>query len=361
MFDQSRLFDFWSRKQSHFARYGSIFEPPDDPLTKVVFSDVEAWAGRIILDTCRDHNLSMPVTFGIISDASMRAFASRNDEGYLIGLHAGTVVYLYNLCRAMLSCGKVFPVIGPGQTVDFDLDYNKIAIFAPVKMFQGLDNKKRDRVAYILFRQAIIWLMSHELSHIMHGHVDYCNSTGVLSVTTDPDTPFVDEEAKNINHALEIMADGSATMQTLGIACAGVNFKNAWNDRTSRFDELIPAVGNLFAIMALLRAFSPKSNISLPAYTHPSAKVRLASMVSIHRRLLERIDMPIAEADALLTRAPIGFCTLAFEHIGGQDKGPNDWAASDDVEVERAKIKAKADAMVAGDLRRYALVQIQTG
>ncbi|MFK5596510.1 hypothetical protein ACFZ8E_05830 [Methylobacterium sp. HMF5984] len=359
MFDECKLSNFQERSSKHFSSYGEIFIPASDLTTQLVIKDVEAQGKAIIKDTLSKLNIGHLISFGVISAPSMRAFASRNDEGYLIGLHAGSIFYLYNLSRAMLSCSRIFPFLGAGdESVEFDLDYRTTAIYAPINSFADLQNTTRTSVGYRLFHQMVFWLVSHELSHIMHGHVDFCRSIGTLSVISDPDAPYADEATVLRNHAFEIMADGSATIHSTSYTSNNVNFQNAWVDQIKRFEEVLPAILNIFSVAALLRAFSPRSDVKLPAYTHPSANVRFAAVASMHQLMMSRLKIPLTEAKSLLFSGPIDMCNFGFAHCGGKVDELGDWMTSAEVEAERFRLKEKADSMVNQDLRQFALYPI---
>jgi hypothetical protein len=120
-----------------------------------------------------------PIHFDWIENDDINACAFPHRGKYFIGVNAGSVVYLHSLFSRMLSCPRVLPKVG-------DVSKEEEARVPPVAIQLGQGNlhasgfvpvipKDPDRQFHYeyLNNLSMGFLVSHEITHLIHGHIAY--------------------------------------------------------------------------------------------------------------------------------------------------------------------------------------------
>ena len=120
-----------------------------------------------------------PIHFDWIENEDINACAFLHRGKYFIGVNAGSVVYLHSLFSRMLSNPRVLPKVG-------DVSKEEEARVPPVAIQLGRGNlhasgfgpvipKDPDRQFHYeyLNHLSMGFLVSHEITHLIHGHIAY--------------------------------------------------------------------------------------------------------------------------------------------------------------------------------------------
>lgn len=142
------------------------------------------------LTTSARYLLPGRIHLDFVVNRTVNAFAFKSEDRYFIALTTGTVFMLELLFMRMLSDSRLFPDIGDANTETSDLPPLTCCIPNADEMFRAghksATPKTEPRHAYaiMLFEQAVLFLIGHEIAHITLGHVDYLQSKvgiGLLS------------------------------------------------------------------------------------------------------------------------------------------------------------------------------------
>jgi hypothetical protein len=148
-----------------------------------------------------------------IYNGNINAVAFKSDNRYFIGIYTGTIFMLRSIIGRMLSDARLFRYAGDasaersdlgsltGYTPDADIMYQKEELFTP------RDQTRREYAAF-LQHHAIMFLVGHELTHILHGHIDYLNARRGAKITSELALlDSRDEEERLERQSLELDAD----------------------------------------------------------------------------------------------------------------------------------------------------------
>jgi hypothetical protein len=130
---------------------------------------------------------------GILKSLDVNALAASFDEEDFIGINAGTIMYILNLCDALLSHPDLLKHVGEPISERYDETFDPRRgltdpdwLRARWRSTQPNDPRRRG-YARILGVQALIFVFLHELGHVEHGHVDWvCGATGLRAMVERP-------------------------------------------------------------------------------------------------------------------------------------------------------------------------------
>jgi hypothetical protein len=169
------------------GRFPRAAEP--DQVTAVL-RDIQDRAQDLISAARRDLPALPEIHFDFILNSQVNAVAFKESGRYFIGFNAGTLALLRQLIGRLLADGRIFPDIGNAGGERSDLE--PLAVLAPDAMVMlreaGLlrpADPVRQQYAEFLEDQATMFLVGHELVHIVHGHVDYLNAKRQMQITTE--------------------------------------------------------------------------------------------------------------------------------------------------------------------------------
>ncbi len=148
-----------------------------------------------------------------VLNGKINAVAFRSHGYYFIGIYTGTLFMLRSVIGRMLSDARLFLYAGdaksekddlgplPSYVPDAEVMYKKVALSTP------RDRRRRDYVAF-LQDQAIMFLVGHELTHILHGHIDYLRAKRGQRFTDELEwLDYGNEEERLERHCMEVDAD----------------------------------------------------------------------------------------------------------------------------------------------------------
>jgi hypothetical protein len=149
---------------------------------------ITSWAEELIASArklCPD----LPhIHFDFVRNQTINALAFKAEGRYFIAFHTGTRYMLELIFFRMLSDTRLFDFIPSSAGEESNLPPFKYSVFAE-EMYQAgirpIPPKTKERRGYAerLLHHAFLFLIGHELAHIILGHIDLIsnNGTGVLS------------------------------------------------------------------------------------------------------------------------------------------------------------------------------------
>ncbi len=123
------------------------------------------------------------IHFGLIESPSINAWAFKHNQRYFVALTAGAVTMLTLVLDRMLCNRDCFPNIGDATNERASVPAVPWDVLNPERLFLSgvrplLPNDRRRQVySRHLAEQALLFLIGHEIAHIMRGHVDYLDNT----------------------------------------------------------------------------------------------------------------------------------------------------------------------------------------
>lgn len=163
------------------------------------------------------------VHFDFVDNKDINACAFRHRGRYFIGMNSGSVVYLHTLFSRLLSNPRVLPAVG-------DITREDEARVAPVPIRHGRVHESSQFAPIIpndparqfhyeyLNVVALGFLMSHEITHILHGHVAYCEERLGYRGISESRWHTGEPSAAMTRQTLEMDADIGASVAQAGTA-----------------------------------------------------------------------------------------------------------------------------------------------
>jgi hypothetical protein len=150
----------------------------DREKVKIVYGNIRDRAQDLINAARRDVPSLPEIHFDFILNGAINAVAFKSNERYFIGFNTGTIFLLRCVIGRMLSDSRAFKHVGNPEVERGDLKPLEDYVPDAEMMYKKstlLTPKDPIRRAYADFLQdqAIMFLVGHELTHIIHGHVDY--------------------------------------------------------------------------------------------------------------------------------------------------------------------------------------------
>lgn len=131
---------------------------------------------KMIIDSAVPKLRDLPgVHVDFVGNPTFNAWAARNDGRYFIGLHAGLVAVLMPVISRLLADPRTFPEIGNPKEETADLPRYTITPNADNSILPPVTprNARRRHYAVQLCTTVFDFIVTHELTHIAHGHVGY--------------------------------------------------------------------------------------------------------------------------------------------------------------------------------------------
>jgi len=148
-----------------------------------------------------------------ILNGKINALAFKSHDRYFIGIYTGTLFMLRSVIGRMLSDARLLRYAGDvklergdlgslaGYVPDADVMYKKESLYTPM-------DPVRCKYAAFLQHHAILFLVGHELTHVLHGHIDYLREKrGELFTAELEWVGNRDEEERIERQCLELDAD----------------------------------------------------------------------------------------------------------------------------------------------------------
>lgn len=250
-------------------------------------------AETMIKESLTQFEAKADVTFALIANPALNAVAEKptikKDRHYSISLFSGLANAIYDDARRS------------AEQIPF---FNTLLSFNPqmnVKM-------RREKIAHFLSTLSLYFIMSHEVSHVINGHLDLCQKAGwgllLSELELDAEAPT---KIPNLERQMmELNADSTA-------AVLGVHTILGDPPSSLMGIEVDGALQYLFAAMfSVLTMFGPKEYDldHLERNSHPPAFLRILSLRDglidyIGRKFPNRFKRPILElANEVLLLTP---------------------------------------------------------
>lgn len=248
---------------------------------------------------------STRVHFDFANGPSLNAAACKSKRLYLIGVNVGTFERLASLYSSLLSWPEVLPGVGDAKkeiarqfdvAACLDLGWRPAGARCsnnPSDMLFMPRDETRKQASVIMVMMALDFIVTHELAHIINGHVDYLGSVGgqMRLNETEMSEPALSPEAFQ---ALEIDADREAA----SIVGSGLLHRQLiYRDFGAVIDEhtflLLWVVTILVLFIALDMTGSSIEQYRKLEHPHPEARLHfilaaLQAQAVLHKPELER-------------------------------------------------------------------------
>ncbi len=250
------------------------------------FTSLEADAQELI-DSARHLNPNLPpIHFDFVYTGVINALAFERQRRLFIGLTTGAFAALRIIFSRMLADSRVMTQRG-NSSLEEELE--PLAAFSTNAQMmheagvQLMRPKCEIRAAFAdwLTGQAMMFLIGHEIAHLLHGHIGYLTSLNSSSIHSELDA--VRGEAGNVElQALEMDADQRSFISRLGSASLTLDLPNA---RLPWFPNGIDLAGMVFdvsfAIHSMFRMFGDQAiaGFDLGMRTHPPFALRRAALI----------------------------------------------------------------------------------
>jgi hypothetical protein len=275
------------------------------------------------------------VLSGINDSPEFNAFAFEYDGKYILAVNYGALVLVEDLVKRLFCLPEVFPWVGnpkaedPNRlfhpTSDNAMEYMRRFIAEP-RRTDPRDPTRR-KAAYVFLIMAIEFIVSHELGHILCGHVGWHQERTAGFALSEVRTPNCLEAGIDYQ-ALEMHADGFAVwvslLRTLGMASSredpSVPLRVISNPVQAVEATLICA---LIMVGTFIGRFSAPSD--WPKLTHPPLGIRHVLNVAAVARSLKHFGEPDIRAATTGNKAwNLSFGTFVLHHIWKRIGNP-DW------------------------------------
>jgi hypothetical protein len=146
--------------------------------------------------------MAVVVHFDYIDSEAFNALAMRSstrNDLYYVGINLGVVPHLYDLFGRAMSHPDILPHVG-NASKEVPGDCSRPFTRSPL-------DENRDRHCAFFFTDAIIFLLFHELTHIVRGHLGFLQNRGASALYAEHDAARVDRIPARVCQALEIDAD----------------------------------------------------------------------------------------------------------------------------------------------------------
>lgn len=163
-----------------------------------------------------------PIHFDWIENDDVNAWAFPHQGKYFIGVTVGSAIYLHSLFSRMLSNAHILPDVGdPSKEIDSRVSAVAIRLgkgnlhasgFSPVI---PKDPQRQFHYEY-LNNLSMGFLVSHEITHLLHGHVAYRQDRLGLAGIAEMGWDKGDPEPALTRQTLEMDADMGAAVAQAG-------------------------------------------------------------------------------------------------------------------------------------------------
>lgn len=262
------------------------------PKLKVHYSFVKERAEKTISAMVKQLKGVKKISFDIIDDYSFNAFATGVGHNYFIGINKGAIATLSLVFNRLLADKAIFPFIGDINNEKENLPLleniyiNYEATIDSLPLFYPPQDPVRNIIAEHMTRLALDFLLGHEMTHIIKGHISYLSQEFKVNVNDELSLHRIEKKRqRTISKTMEMDADSFATTMLLSSEINRCTGKlplrgKEWEDLYSRpgFILLIFSI----VISTLFRIFGDKrlneSTFELEPYPKPRLRFVIAML-----------------------------------------------------------------------------------
>lgn len=277
------------------------------------------------------------IYFDYIDNAYFNAVASISSEGiYLIGLNVGSVIIIYDLFFRMLANPNILQHIGMSSLeknvqptirnyytdanlmlIYGDFDYNKYQMAIPL-------DKVRQIYARHLVDIAIDFLVAHELTHIINGHIDYLNEKSDISEYEERIFVYNENDVLT-RQTLEMDADSLAVSKGLANAIRRhLGEQKVSEDRKPFYSSFNDTVFNWgLAVLSMIRVWvecNVYKTVNSKILTHPHPRLRqVMILATVHEYLLNYYPVQYKDFEKEIFGEIIKTVELTYNSVTGKN------------------------------------------
>jgi hypothetical protein len=270
-----------------FAKRGGLLDieshPYMHPTNKEILGNIISQLRGNLIYVLEPFHIKPKILIGYLDLSVIGAVATKIDDTYLIGLHAGTIPVFNCFFARLLSSPRLFPEVGDISKIKLAKTENPHMLSAEYALDeQSKDNlyesigEERSALSFRLGFYAIRHLIKHEIAHIMNGHLEFLKNHGNNSKDFEDliIPPPHDDSNRMIDQALEFDADTTATMFDIREMYDTIKHKGKI---TAQYESIADYYKEwLFSIVALYRLMGLReyNKENLLSYTHPPVGMR---------------------------------------------------------------------------------------
>jgi hypothetical protein len=229
-----------------------------------------------------------PIYFGITDNGVVNACAFRGEDKYFVAVNWGAVYVAQLMFNRILADSRFLPQIGdpreeteqpPIRGWQKDDWPNGLHLQLSGNVIKPPQNEVRKKYAYYLEQQFITFLLAHELTHIVNGHIEYFNEIYGTRAYVERTSSVESNERLLTHQTLEMDADSGAVSTQIGTIKAKFTEPDKylnpyWKD--FYIDPPLTTYNWSFAVSLFFRLFGdqPYKDKQLLDSTYPPDRVR---------------------------------------------------------------------------------------
>jgi hypothetical protein len=170
----------------------------------------------LIRSYLNDHPRLPPIHFDYVDNSSLNAWAVKDvKRHYFIGMTFGTFVILRLLFMRMLADAGALPEIGDPSRESSNLPpLDDLCVNAHLVELCEPKDPDRLKFAVIAFEAAFSFLIRHEVTHILHGHLEHPLLKASGSILTELDSYVTSVSSSWTRQLMEYSADKHVALTT---------------------------------------------------------------------------------------------------------------------------------------------------
>lgn len=298
------------------------------------------------------------VQFSYVMNLSISGFADRSSEGtYFIGIGLGSLIRFSHAFAYLLAIPDVLPGLGEASKEN-GAPFNLRAVLSG--SFQAAANMairdpERGKAAKVMEMFVSDLLFTHELAHVLDGHVDYSAAGGHSRLSESGDTSiWTDLETLR---AMEDLADRQATLMVCDFPGRGLmNRSTVCYKILQEFDPL--TVWKLWSFALVILYYSLRESRSNPEVIcddiHRHPEFRVVSIIRYARQIVsERHTKADYVACHVGTEAGVRDAARALQLGGIRDAMRNWFESQEDVTQKVGKVAQSLESDQFAELRAH--------
>jgi hypothetical protein len=198
-------------------QYGGRLTPSQlDVSCTTLMDKYRVHAYTLIRSFRNEHPRLPPIYFDYVNNTSLNAWAVKDVKGqYFIGMTFGAFVILRLLFMRMLADARALPEIGDPSRESSSLPLlDDLCVNTRLVELGAPKDPDRLKFAVVAFEAAFSFLIRHEITHILHGHLEHpiLNASG--SILAELDLFATSASSSWTRQLMEYSADKYAALTT---------------------------------------------------------------------------------------------------------------------------------------------------
>lgn len=268
---------------------------------------------------------------GVVNSREFNAFAAfdKKSNWFYIGVNASVYYSSLKIFCRMMSDFRVLPNIGEPE-----LERRDLPVADLMNLDQVLDGDsgispqcpQRRIYAYMLYQDFMQFLITHELAHIMRGHVGWLNQNFGASLYSELRALTSLAVSSGESQAMEVNADISAAQlyYLIALDMHQTSTPEKYGEVRHKFftDPWLDLMRHTLAVYVLFKLFMPHSfeAADLEAGSHPHSLVRQAFLMGSLNSVLTEQDSSLLRDMGAIGNTAVRVAENALSLVAGGDE-----------------------------------------